>query len=409
MADHSVLTVGVVAGEVSGDLLGGDLIRALKRQTERPVRLIGVGGEDLQREGLVSLFDYSELSIMGLSQVLARLPKLIRRIRQTADALIAAKPDVLLIIDSPDFTHRVAKRVRAALPALPVIDYVCPSVWAWKEYRAPRMRAYVDHVLAVLPFEPEVMARLGGPETTYVGHRLAQDANVLAVRARQTARERARASGEEVPAAPRTCLLLPGSRAAEITRLLPEFQAAMTFLKERHPTMRFLLPTVPRQEARVRALVAGWTDKPEISVGTEAKWAAFAEADAALAASGTVILELGLCGIPVVSTYRADWLITLMHKRIRIWTGALPNLIADYPVVPEYFNESIRAGALARWMERLCDNTDQRRAMRAGFDLVMERMQTPVPPGEAGAAILLAYAEGRRAETVSVSGHHSIT
>ncbi|OLP55274.1 lipid-A-disaccharide synthase [Rhizobium rhizosphaerae] len=397
MADRPVLTVGVVAGEVSGDLLGGDLIRALKRQTDRPVRLVGVGGEDLQREGLASLFDYSELSIMGLSQVLARLPTLIRRIRQTADALIAARPDVLLIIDSPDFTHRVARRVRAALPGVPIIDYVCPSVWAWKEYRAPRMRGYVDHVLAVLPFEPEVMARLGGPKTSYVGHRLAQDAAVLAVRARQSARERERERDGEAKDAPRTCLLLPGSRGAEITRLLPEFQAAMLFLKERHPTMRFLLPTVPRQEARVRDLVANWPHKPEISVGAEAKWEAFAEADAALAASGTVILELGLCGIPVVSTYRADWLIKLMHSRIRIWTGALPNLIADYPVVPEYFNESIRPGALARWIERLAFDTDQRRAMRVGFDLVMARMQTPVPPGEAGAAIVLAYAEGRSA------------
>ncbi|OQP88027.1 lipid-A-disaccharide synthase [Rhizobium rhizosphaerae] len=397
MADRPVLTVGVVAGEVSGDLLGGDLIRALKRQTDRPVRLVGVGGEDLQREGLESLFDYSELSIMGLSQVLARLPTLIRRIRQTADALIAARPDVLLIIDSPDFTHRVARRVRAALPGVPIIDYVCPSVWAWKEYRAPRMRGYVDHVLAVLPFEPEVMTRLGGPKTSYVGHRLAQDAEVLAVRARQSARESERERDGETKDAPRTCLLLPGSRGAEITRLLPEFQAAMLFLKERHPTMRFLLPTVPRQEARVRDLVAKWPHKPEISVGAEAKWEAFAEADAALAASGTVILELGLCGIPVVSTYRADWLIKLMHSRIRIWTGALPNLIADYPVVPEYFNESIRPGALARWIERLAFDTDQRRAMRAGFDLVMARMQTPVPPGEAGAAIVLAYAEGRSA------------
>ncbi len=251
----SRLTVGVVAGEVSGDLLGGDLIRALKRQTDRPVRLVGVGGEDLQREGLESLFDYSELSIMGLSQVLARLPTLIRRIRQTADALIAARPDVLLIIDSPDFTHRVAKRVRAALPGVPIIDYVCPSVWAWKEYRAPRMRAYVDHVLAVLPFEPEVMARLGGPKTSYVGHRLAQDAEVLAVRARQSARESERERNGEAKDAPRTCLLLPGSRGAEITRLMPEFQAAMLFLKERHPTCASSCPPCPAG-GTVRDMVA---------------------------------------------------------------------------------------------------------------------------------------------------------
>ncbi|HSX75077.1 MAG TPA: lipid-A-disaccharide synthase, partial [Shinella sp.] len=162
------LTIGVIAGEVSGDLLGGDLIAALRAAHAGPVALVGVGGEALEREGLKSLFDFSELSIMGISQVLKRLPALIRRIRQTADALIAARPDVLLIIDSPDFTHRVARRVRKVLPDLPVVNYVCPSVWAWKEERAPRMRAYVDHVLALLPFEPAVMERLGGPATTYV-------------------------------------------------------------------------------------------------------------------------------------------------------------------------------------------------------------------------------------------------
>ena len=133
--------VAVIAGEVSGDLLGGDLVAALKRIVPEPIELIGVGGEALQAQGLKSLFDYSELSIMGVTQVLSRLPKLLSRIRETADAIIRARPDVLVIVDSPDFTHRVARRVKKALPALPVVDYVCPSVWAWKEERAPRMRA----------------------------------------------------------------------------------------------------------------------------------------------------------------------------------------------------------------------------------------------------------------------------
>lgn len=176
------LKLAVVAGEVSGDLLGGDLVAALKRRYGGPVELIGVGGEALEAQGLRSLFDYSELSIMGFIQVIKRLPKLLARIRQTAEAIIAAKPDVLLIIDSPDFTHRVARRVRKALPGLPVVNYVCPSVWAWKEYRAREMLAYVDHVLAVLPFEPEAMQRLGGPATTYVGHRLTVDVDLLKTR-----------------------------------------------------------------------------------------------------------------------------------------------------------------------------------------------------------------------------------
>ena len=378
------IKVAVIAGEVSGDLLGGDLIRALKLKVGS-VSLVGVGGEALEAEGLVSLFDYSELSIMGISQVLARLPKLLMRIRQTANAIIAAKPDVLVIIDSPDFTHRVAKRVRAALPALPIVNYVCPSVWAWKPERALRMRPYVDHVLAILPFEPEAMETLGGPPTTYVGHRLASDANVLAVRAAQWAKGGTHARGETQ----RTCLILPGSRGSEISRLLPVFREAVEILARRSPGFRFVLPTVPRQADAVRAMLRGWPVEVEVQVGAQAKWDAFAQADVAMAASGTVILELGLCSIPVVSNYKADWLIRMMHKRIRIWTANLPNLIGDYVIVPEYFNESIRPGALSRWMERLANDTPERRAMIGGFDAVWEIMRTEVPPDERAAAVVL--------------------
>ncbi|MCC2609921.1 lipid-A-disaccharide synthase [Neorhizobium petrolearium] len=377
------LKVGVVAGEVSGDLLGGDLIAALKAAHDGPVELIGVGGDALAAQGLASLFDFSELSIMGLTQVLARLPNLIGRINQTAAAIVAARPDVLVVIDSPDFTHRVAKKVRAALPDLPIIDYVCPSVWAWKEYRATAMLAYVDHVLAVLPFEPEAMKRLGGPETTFVGHRLTDDPSLLKVRGIRAERP-AKVKHEE-----KTILLLPGSRSAEIKALLPVFGEAAREFVARNGKARFLLPTVPRQEKLVRELAAALPVKPEITVDAESKWAAFAEADAAIAASGTVILELALSNVPVVSAYKADWLITLMSKRIKIWSGALPNLIADYPVVPEYINEVVRPGSLCRWAERLSSNTTQRYAMMEGFDLTWQRLQVPVPPGEAAAGVVL--------------------
>ncbi len=377
------LKVGVVAGEVSGDLLGGDLIAALKAAHEGPVELVGVGGDALAAQGLASLFDFSELSIMGLTQVLARLPNLIKRINQTANAIIATKPDVLVIIDSPDFTHRVAKKVRAASPDLPIVNYVCPSVWAWKEYRATAMLAYVDHVLAVLPFEPDAMKRLGGPETTFVGHRLTDDPALLRVRSIRAERP-VKWKGEE-----KTILLLPGSRSAEIKALLPVFgEAAREFVSRNGPT-RFLLPTVPRQEGLVREIAAALPIKPEITVDADSKWTAFAEADAAIAASGTVILELGLSNVPVVSAYKADWLITLMSKRIRIWSGALPNLIADYPVVPEYINDVVRPGSLCRWAERLSSDTAQRQAMMEGFDLTWQRLQVPVPPGEAAAGIVL--------------------
>lgn len=381
MADKA-LRIGIIAGEVSGDLLGGDLIAALQEAYAGRIELIGVGGEALERQGLKSLFDFSELSIMGISQVLKRLPLLLRRIRQTADALIAARPDVLVIIDSPDFTHRVARRVRKALPDLPVVNYVCPSVWAWKEERAPRMRGYVDRVLALLPFEPAAMQRLDGPETIYVGHRLVSDPQVQHVREARLART-------DRDPAEKACLLLPGSRSTEITRLLPVFGEAARELSTRNPGIRFLLPTVPRQEALVRRLTADWPVKPVITTSQDDKWLAFAQADAAIAASGTVILELALARVPVISTYRFDWLANLFLRRIKIWTAAIPNLIADYTVVPEYLNEQVRPGSLARWFERLAVDTAERRAMLEGYDLVYARMQTVRPPGETGATVIL--------------------
>jgi lipid-A-disaccharide synthase len=377
------LKLAVIAGEVSGDLLGGDLVAALKRRHDGPVEVVGVGGDALEAQGLRSLFDYSELSIMGFAQVIKRLPKLLARIRQTADAIVAAKPDLLLIIDSPDFTHRVAKRVRKALPDLPVVDYVCPSVWAWKEYRAQAMLAYVDHVLAVLPFEPAAMQRLNGPPTTYVGHRLTTDQNVIETRRQRIARAPTSPGGDMV------VLLLPGSRASEIRQLLPVFEKTIEEFSRRNKSVRYLLPTVPRQEKLVRELTAEWSIRPDISVGQDAKWQAFAEADTAMAASGTVVLELALAGVPVVSTYKTEWLAKFVLARIKTWTAALPNLIADYVVVPEQINDVLRPGLVARWMERLANDTPERTAMLTGYDLVWQRMQTADPAGEKAAAILL--------------------
>ncbi|MBO9098308.1 MULTISPECIES: lipid-A-disaccharide synthase [unclassified Rhizobium] len=386
----SPLKVAIIAGEVSGDLLGADLVAALRLQTTRPLELVGVGGDGLEAQGLKSLYDFSELSLMGFTQVIAKLPRLIALIGETAKAVIAARPDILVIIDSPDFTHRVAKRVRKALPDLPIVQYVCPSVWAWKEYRATAMLAYVDHVLAVLPFEPEVMKRLGGPPTTYVGHRLVTDTGLVYARRQRAARPPLDANDT------RTIILLPGSRSSEINNLMPFFRQTVDELSRRNKSMRFVMPTVARREDLVRKLVADWEIKPEIVIGTAAKWQAFASADAAMAASGTVILELGLTGVPVISTYSTDFIVKLLHKRIKTWTAALPNLVADYVIVPEQINEMLLPGLLARWLERLSSDTQQRRAMIEGFDLVWDRMQTETPPGEKAASIVLELLDNKK-------------
>ncbi|MCO6185999.1 lipid-A-disaccharide synthase [Rhizobium sp. L1K21] len=382
------LKVAVIAGEVSGDLLGAELIASL-RSLVGNIELIGVGGPKLEEQGLRSLFDFSELSIMGYVEILARLPKLLGRVRQTAQNIIREKPDLLLIVDSPVFTHRVAKIVRDSLPDLPVVQYVCPSVWAWKEYRAPKMKAYVDLVLALLPFETEAMKRLGGPETVYVGHRLACDPALAEVRERRKSK---------VYGGKRTILLLPGSRSSEIKRTAPYFAALTMEVARRYPDARFVMPTVPARASLIEATVADWPVKPEWSTDETFKYDAFAEADAAIATSGTVIFELAMAGVPAVSIYKTDFLTPLLAHRIKIWSAAIPNLVADFPVVPEYVDLTLRADRLARWAIRLSDSRSLHRdAMMEGYRNIWEKMWLDEPSGLAAAKAVHKLLEKKKA------------
>src|ERR1051326_4141250 len=229
------LTVHLVAAEESGDRLGAALMRALAQRCGAKIRFAGVGGHEMNATGIASLFPIDDLAIFGFLAIPQRLPMILRRIRQAASAITAARPDALVIIDSPDFTHRVARRVRAAAPHIPIVDYVSPSVWAWRPGRARAMRAYVDHVLAILPFEPEVMRKLGGPDTTYVGHPLGEQVEDLRPDAAELARRHAD---------PPVVLVLPGSRRAEIRRLLGPFAAALELVRQRAGGLELVLPTV---------------------------------------------------------------------------------------------------------------------------------------------------------------------
>ncbi|WP_417418586.1 lipid-A-disaccharide synthase [Hoeflea sp.] len=385
----SPLKLAVVAGEPSGDILGAGLVREIARQTGHKPQLVGVGGEQLIAEGLTSLFDFTELSLIGFSAVIARLPKLIMRISQTADAIIAAKPDCLLIIDSPDFSHRVARKVRKALPDLKIVNYVCPTVWAWKPERAPAMKAYVDHVLSVFPFEQEIVKRLNGPPLTYVGHRLMEDPGLNAAYEAQKARRNANAS-----ARPPVCLLLPGSRRSEVKRLAPVLAEAAQFLATLNPGMSFVLPAGAHVERQIRDQVLGWDVECRIVTGEAAKWQAFGEADVAIAASGTVLLELALAGVPHISCYKLDLLSRLLSRLIVTWTAALPNMIAGHVVVSEYYDGQIRAERLARQANQLSADTLHRAAMLSDFDLIRSRMEVGVPASEMAARTLLSVLAG---------------
>lgn len=386
MSAHDSIKVAVIAGEVSGDHLAADLIRAIKSQLSKndtKLELVGVGGEGLQAEGLSSLFDYSELSLIGIAAVLKQLPKLLMRITQTAKAIVDEKPDVLIIVDSPDFTHRVARKVRKNLPNLPIINYVCPTVWAWKPERAEKMQAYVNHVLSILPFEPEEVTKLNGPPLTYIGHRLVE--NKLLNEARRVQKKR------ELDDEMKTFLLLPGSRNSEITRLISPMRDAASELAIQYPKATFVIPTLERFQERLVSETKEWPMNVNVTIGEEKKWEAFARADAALAASGTILLELALAGVPCVSVYKTDFFLKMLSYKIKTWSAALPNLIAGYPIIPEYIDHMLRPSALARKLERLAGPTLERKAMLKAFDLVHERMSVDNPPSKVGAQIVLSH------------------
>lgn len=366
-------------GEASGDALAAALLAAAREGRE--VEAVGLAGPALQALGVRSLFDISELSIMGLSAVLQRLPQLVRRVYQTVDAVVRERPDVLVLVDSPDFTHAVAKRVRRRLPDLPIVDYVCPSVWAWRQNRAREMAHFIDHVLAILPFEPQLLAELGGPPATYVGHPLA-------------------ALPEPDDAArmePPTLLVLPGSRRSETQRLLPTFGATLDVLRRRGAGFDAVLPAVPHLRAQAEAAAATWA-VPVRVVDAVPQGAAFVGATAALAASGTVSLELAMRGVPMVLAYELDPVARRMRSLIRTWSIALPNHVADRVVVPENVEEYAKPERLARQVEDLLTQTATRRAQVVGLADMRQRIRTERPAAEAAAEVVLRYAsEGRSA------------
>jgi lipid-A-disaccharide synthase len=382
-------TCFLVATEESGDRLGAGLMQALKRKRGGQVRFAGVGGRDMAAESLTSLFAIDDLAIIGFAAIPRRLPKILRHIREAADAVIAAQPDVLVIIDSPDFTHRVARRVRRAMPSLPIIDYVSPSVWAWRPGRAAAMRAYVDHVLALLPFEPDAHARLGGPACTYVGHPIVEQIAALRPNAEEAQRRLAD---------PPRLLLLPGSRTSEVRRLLGLFKAALDLVAAQSGPIEIVLPTVPNLLARVEEATAGWRLRPRIVVATGDKWAAFRTARAALAASGTVSLELAVAGVPTVIAYRVPLFEELIARTlIQVPSIVLANLVLGDNVMPELLQRQATPERLAQTLMPLLADTPERRRQVEAFGRLDAIMQVGgTSPSEKAADIVLRAAHLRR-------------
>lgn len=360
------LRLYLIAGEPSGDRLGAALMAGLKSLVSE-VEFHGIGGPLMQAEGLASLFPMEELSIMGLVEVLPKYAHLKRRIRETAADALARQPAALISIDSPDFCLRVAELVKTARPDLRTIHYVAPSVWAWRPGRAAKMARHIDHVLALLPFEPPYM-QAAGMTCDFVGHPVVAEA--LA-----SAEDRALMAGKGP-----LLLALPGSRKGEVSRLCPVFGDTIARLKAAHPDLRVALPTVRGVEPLVRDLTRDWAVAPQIITDPAQKRATFAMADVALAASGTVSLELAANGCPMVIAYDMNRLtLWLMRRAATVDTVTLVNLVSHSRVVPEFIGADCRAELIAPALQALlADPSGQKQAMA----LTMERLgKGGEPPG----------------------------
>lgn len=379
------MKVFLIAGEASGDRLGAALMAGLSDLAQP--EFAGIGGPMMQAAGMNSLFPMDELSIMGLAEILPKYFHLKRRIAQTAQAILDAQPDVLVTIDSPDFCLRVARLVKAK-SRIRIVHYVAPSVWAWRPGRAVKMAKIVDQVLALLPFEPPLM-QAAGVDCDFVGHPVVAETQATPAEA---ADFRTRHGIGQAP----MLLALPGSRRGEVARLAPRFADALQQVMQMRPDLRIVVPTTPNVTALVQSLAQTWPGAPIIldplAVNSDAyqseKKAAFQAADIALAASGTVSLELAAAMTPMVIAYDMNPVTRfLVSKMLKIDTVTLVNLVSDTRAVPECLGRNCTPDKIAKAIEGVFAAPDlQLDAMR----LTMERLgKDGDPPGLRAAHAIL--------------------
>lgn len=342
MTDKSQTTVPLfflVAGEASGDLLGARLMQAMKKRTDGHVRFAGVGGPRMMAEGIELLFPQSDLAHMGLFELVRHLPLLLRRIRQTIEAVKTTHPAALITIDSPDFCFRVAKKLKGQ--GIPLIHYVAPTVWAWRPGRAKKIAAFLDHLLALLPFEPPYFTK-EGLACTFVGHPLVESdagkGDALRFRAKFKVES-------NVP----LLAVLPGSRVGEVKRLLPVFRETITRVRAQFPGLQIVVPTVPHVEKLVREEIKTWPVTAHFTSNDADKYDAFAACMAALACSGTVSVELAMASLPTIIAYKIGTLTAMLYRRlIKTRFATLVNIMQDKEVMREFLQQDCTPDKLAK-------------------------------------------------------------
>jgi lipid-A-disaccharide synthase len=387
--------VFVVAGEPSGDALGAALIAALRDRVGEGLRVAGIGGEAMAAEGVPSLVPLSDLAVGGLVEVVPRAPRILRHIRRTVAAVGEALPDAVVTIDSSGFTWRVAERLRRRGARLPLIHYVAPMVWAWRPRRARHIARWCDHLLTLLPFEPPYFAN-EGLAASFVGHPVLQSGADRGDAARFRANHGI-ADDELVLS------VLPGSRAGEVRRLLPVFGETLLLLERAVGAFRVAVPTVATVADRVSRGVVDWPGRPIVLRGATAKYDAFAASRAALAASGTVALELALAGVPMAVAYRLNPLTEMLLDRIlQVRQVNLVNLLIGRAIVSEHLRGACAPAPLARALVQLIRDEAVRSAHRAAYSEAVERLRPPggLSPSAAAAECILAVLAAQPKESV---------
>lgn len=388
------LRLMLIAGEPSGDALGAELLNALAQISGRRIDAFGVGGAEMAAAGHQSLFDMSDLSVMGVVEVFPRLPQLQLRIAQTVGQALQARPDLLITIDSPDFCFRVARQVRKYAPQIPIMHYVAPQIWAWRRGRARKIARHVDLVLALLPFEPPLFNAAGLP-CRFVGHpvvaRMASTAAGAAFRARHAISAEAPLLG-----------ILPGSRGSEVSRLLQPFGDAIHRLSRERPQLQIFCATLPHVSEQVRQAASRWPGRVIVTEDASEKLAGFAACDAAMAASGTVSLELAACATPHVVAYKVSPLTAMIARRVlQISHVNLVNLILNESLIPELLQQDCTAENLARETSLLLEPSKAAERQRTGMQKVLLELgagKTPPSQRAAEAALtLLATSDYARA------------
>jgi len=355
MADP--LKLFILAGEPSGDRIAADLVRRLRERSD--LALVGVGGQELTAEGLASIYPMSDLAVMGIRDVILRLPLLFWRISQTARAIRAADPDIVVLVDAQEFSERVAKSLRKSGWTKPIILYVAPSVWARHPERAARIKPLFNEVLAVLPFEPAAMRRLGGPPTSYVGHPALKEAGRYA-------------GGHKVA-------LLPGSRAGELRRHMPLLRSVAEMLGGRFGIEEFFIPTLPIHAERLRAEVATWSVPVRIAPDRNERRELYQQSMFAICTSGTATLEIALAGVPMIIPYVMEGAQAAFYERAGRPNVGLPNIILDASVAPELILPAVLPSPVLAASEAILGDPDKQTAQREAYALLRRMMEEGLP------------------------------